>query len=100
MHRYIADGRLDVIRRGRSVYLTRESVERLHEELTSRREPLPELSEADRAAIWEQVRAMQALTPTQLTALGATLAEIRLAHATQIAEERSRATQPQGRGRK
>ena len=87
----VADGTLDVIRRGRRIYLTRESVQRLRDDVrAARRHPFPDLSEADRDLIRDQVRSMAAMTPEQLNALGTLLAEIRLTHAAALADARTK----------
>ena len=89
IRRYVANGDLDVIRRGNRIFITPESVERLRDDLQGHRGPVAELSEEDRDLIRQQVRAMARMTPEQLTALGTLLAEIRLTHAARIAEERT-----------
>src|SRR4051794_13022184 len=47
VRRYVADGRLDVIRRGRSIFLTRDSVRALRDDLRARRFPSSQLTEED-----------------------------------------------------
>lgn len=90
----VADGRVDVVRRGPRIYLTRESVQRLRDDSRRRGFPASELTEADRDAIRAQVRSMAAMTPEQLNALGTLLAEIRLSHAARVVSTASTVSSP------